>query len=279
MVKVFTSVKDIDYGSYKWIDARFSLKNPNEGQKKYAGSHVKNAVHWDLNKDMSNLQEPGGRQPLPRKEELIKLFERSGLELEDAIIVYDDGGSPFATRAWWILQYAGFKNVFILLEGFEAIKAAGIPVDNTPPQIERTTVLPNWNESIYASRKYVEETVSGKRDNSLIDARAAERYRGDIEPLDRIAGHIPGALNFDWEQLKENDVFRLDQALQEKLGELVDDKKEVTVYCGSGVTATPLYAILAHHGYDNIRLYAGSYSDWISKEDAPVEIGSGSEQS
>ncbi|AOV07964.1 sulfurtransferase [Sporosarcina ureilytica] len=272
MSYVFISIKDIESANYKWIDARFSLKDPGEGKRKYEEAHVKNAVHWDLNDDLSNLHEPGGRQPLPRKDELVELFESSGLELDDKIIVYDDGGSPFATRAWWILQYAGFKHAYILLEGFEEVKAAGIPIDSDKPQVERTTVTPNWNESIYASRQYVEETVEGERDNTLIDARAAIRYRGETEPLDRIAGHIPGALNFDWEQLKENNVYRLDKQLQEQLGEIVDDKKEVTVYCGSGVTATPLYAMLAHHGYDNIRLYVGSYSDWVSKEDAPVGV-------
>lgn len=271
MTNVFIGIKDLEDKAYKWIDARFSLKDAELGKKKYEESHVENAIHWDLNDDLSDLSKEGGRQPMPNKEALVELFQASGLMLEDPIIVYDDGGSPFATRAWWFLQYAGFKNASILLEGFEEIKQAGIPVTAATSQPVRTTVEPIWNESIYASRDFVEKTVSGEINNTLIDARAANRYLGETEPLDRIAGHIPGALNFDWEQLKKDGKYYFDDTIKNKLAEMVKTTEETTVYCGSGVTASPLYAMLAHYGYDNIRLYVGSYSDWVSKEDAPVE--------
>lgn len=273
MKKVFVSLKDIDPENYKWIDARFSLKDAELGKEKYQESHVVNAVHWDLNDDLSDLRKSGGRQPMPDKETLVELFQSTGLSIDDSIIVYDNGGSPFATRAWWFLQYAGFKNAFILLEGFDDIKQAGIAVSTTIPQPKRSSVQPRWNESIYASRDFVEEIVSGEIESTLIDARAANRYRGEIEPLDRIAGHIPGALNFDWEQLKKDGQYHFDEAIQNKLAEIADSTKEITVYCGSGVTASPLYAMLAHYGYDNMRLYVGSYSDWVSKENAQVEQG------
>lgn len=273
MKKVFISIKDIEPEAYKWIDARFSLKDAELGKKKYRESHVVNAVHWDLNDDLSDLGKQGGRQPMPDKEALVELFQASGLTLEDAIIVYDDGGNPFATRAWWFLQYAGFENAFILLEGFEEIKQAGIPVTPAIPQPKRSSVIQRWNESIYASRDFVEKTVSGGIDSTLIDARAANRYRGEIEPLDRVAGHIPGAFNFDWEQLKKEGHFQFDETIQNKLAEIANTTEEVTVYCGSGVTASPLYAMLIHYGYDNVRLYVGSYSDWVSKENAQIEQG------
>lgn len=273
MKKVFLSIKDIDPQAYKWIDARFSLKDIEVGKKKYLEAHVENAVHWDLNDDLSDLGKEAGRQPMPDKETLVELFQSTGLSIDDSIIVYDDGGSPFAARAWWFLQYAGFNNAFILLEGFDDIKQTGIPVNAKVPQPKRSAVHPRWNDSIYASRDFVEKTVSGEIDSILIDARAANRYRGESEPLDRIAGHIPGALNFDWEKLRKDGRFRLDETIQNKLAEIVDPTKEATVYCGSGVTASPLYAILAHYGYDNVRLYVGSYSDWVSKENAQIEQG------
>lgn len=266
-------MNELEYKSYKWIDARFSLKDSNEGKHKYESEHVVDAVHWDLNEDLSDMTKSDGRQPMPDKDALIELFRASGLSLEDSIIVYDDGGSPFATRAWWFLQYAGFKNAYIAIEGFKEIKASGIPVDNKIPTPKSSSVVPEWNESIYASRNYVEQTVSGEVENILIDARAANRYRGETEPLDKIAGHIPGALNFDWEQLKSEGVYQFDASIQEKLASLTDESNEVTVYCGSGVTASPLYAMLTHYGYENIRLYIGSYSDWVSKEGAQVEQG------
>ncbi|QUW22151.1 sulfurtransferase [Sporosarcina sp. Marseille-Q4063] len=273
MSNVFVSIKDIDTSEVKWIDARFSLADANEGKRFYKESHVSGAMHWDLNDDLSDLTKRDGRQPMPSKESLVELFRRSGLNIEDTILVYDDGGSPFATRAWWFLQYAGFENASVVVEGFEEIKESSVPVDNETPIPKKTAVNPNWNESIYASREFVEETVAGRTSNLLVDARAANRYRGEIEPLDRVAGHIPGAFNFDWEQLKSDGKFQFDQSIKEKLSDLADSNQKVTVYCGSGVTASPLYAMLSHYGYENIRLYVGSYSDWVSKEDAQVEKG------
>jgi thiosulfate/3-mercaptopyruvate sulfurtransferase len=270
--EVFVSIKNIDTSEIKWIDARFFLADANEGKRLYKESHVSEAVHWDLNNDLSDLTRKDGRQPMPSKESLIELFRSSGLNIEDRILVYDDGGSPFATRAWWFLQYAGFENASIVVEGFEEIKESGIPVDNETPIPKKSSVNPIWNESIYASREFVEDTVAGGTGNLLVDARAANRYRGDVEPLDRVAGHIPGAFNFDWEQMKSDGKFQFDESIKEKLSDLTDNQK-VTVYCGSGVTASPLYAMLSHYGHEDIRLYVGSYSDWVSKEDARVEKG------
>lgn len=271
MTTVFVSVKDIEHEAYKWIDARFSLKSAEKGKQDYGESHVLNAVHWDLNDDLSDMGKTNGRHPMPEKAALVELFESSGLRLEDSILVYDDGGNPFATRAWWMLQYAGFNNAFILREGFAAIKEAGIPTTSKNSEPPRTAVNPKWNEDIYASRDFVEKIVSGEITSTLIDARAEQRYKGESEPLDRVAGHIPSAINFDWEQLKGDGQYRFDETIQQQLAEVVKDGKEITVYCGSGVTASPLYAMLTHYGYDQVRLYVGSYSDWVSKEDAPVE--------
>lgn len=271
MTKVFVSTKDVNYSDYKWIDARFSLADVQAGFNDYKEGHVVGAIHWDLNEDLSASKETGGRHPLPEKEQLIELFSASGLSLDDAIIIYDDGGSPFATRAWWILQYAGFTNASIALEGVQKMQEYGIPMDTQIPQPEKATISPNWNETIYANREDVEEIVQSDESNLLLDARAANRYRGETEPMDKIAGHIPGALNFDWEQLKENNEFEFNESIKAQLDDVINSAETVTVYCGSGVTATPIYAALKHFGYDNIRLYVGSYSDWISKEGAKIE--------
>lgn len=271
MAKVFVSVKDIDFDETKWIDARFSLQDAEEGQRKYEESHVTGAIYWNLDRDLSDMKKSQGRHPIPAKEALIELFRNSGLSLDDQLVVYDDGGSPFAARAWWLLQYAGFKNSFIAHEGFGKIKEAGVPMDNETPQPLRTSVSPEWDEKIYAPRQFVEDTVAGETASILLDARSVERYRGETEPLDPIAGRIPGALNFDWERLKKEGVFNLNEAVKEQLHDVVNPAEEVTVYCGSGVTAAPLYAMLKHNGYESTRLYVGSYSDWISKEGVKVE--------
>lgn len=258
---------------YKWIDTRFSLQNPHEGRRHYETSHMAGAVYWDLEHDLSDMTKQYGRHPMPEKDALKMLFSTSGLELEDCIVIYDDGGSPFAARAWWLLQYAGFTNAVIALEGYQEIKEMGFPVETDIPVPTSTSVSPNWNETLYATREFVEDTVEGKTASLLLDARSAERHRGDYEPIDPIAGRIPGALNFDWEQLKVNGQYRMDESVKHELNTIVNPTEEVTVYCGSGVTAAPLYAMLVHNGYDNVHLYVGSYSDWISKEGAEVEKG------
>ncbi|MFJ7933493.1 sulfurtransferase [Sporosarcina sp. NPDC096371] len=271
MGNVFVSVKDIDFGETKWIDTRFSLQDVHEGQRKYEQSHVTGAVYWDLEQDMSDMTKTAGRHPMPEKEALTNLFRKSGLSIGDHIVIYDDGGSPFAARAWWLLQYAGFTNAVIAVEGFGAITQAGIPIDSVASVPVLTSMSPEWDEGIYASRQLVEETVAGNTAGILLDARAAERYRGEKEPIDPIAGRIPGALNFDWEQLKKGGIFDLDGSVKSQLAQVADPSEEVTVYCGSGVTAAPLYAMLKHNGFDSVRLYVGSYSDWISQKDAKVE--------
>lgn len=274
MSEVFKSIKQVDGKEVKWIDARFSLQDKNAGRKSFEEGHIKGAIHWDLEEDLSDMAKKTGRHPLPEKSALTSLFRKSGLELDDRILIYDDGGSPFAARAWWILQYGGFKNSFILQEGFGELSALGVPVSkNVDVPEPSNNVVPVWDETIFAPREFVEKTVEGTTGNMLLDARSAERYRGEVEPIDPIAGRIPGALNFDWEQLKKDGSFNLNNKVGEQLSQIVKHDEEVVVYCGSGVTAAPLFAMLKQNGYEHVKLYVGSYSDWISREVVEVEKG------
>ncbi|MBK3494948.1 sulfurtransferase [Viridibacillus sp. YIM B01967] len=263
MGNVFISVKDLDINNTIWIDARFNLQNAKEGRRTYEQEHVKGAVYWDLEQDLSDMTKTAGRHPMPEKAQLQALYERSGLHYDpDKIIaVYDQGGSPFATRAWWMLQYGGFKNVKIVKEGHEAIKEAGVPLQAGNEEVTPSTLTVQWQDDLYVNREGVKEIVDGKVKKVLLDARANARYLGEIEPLDKVAGHIPGARNFDWEQLKENGVL----TVSEKLHDVVQKDEQIVVYCGSGVTASPIYAILKEDGYPNVQLYTGSYSDWITE--------------
>lgn len=272
-MKVFKSLVESNRDmSYKWIDTRFSLTDPKEGSHHYRNSHIVDAIHWDLEKDLSDMQKSGGRHPLPDRAALTELFRKSGLHLDDEIVLYDNGGEPFAARAWWILQYGGFKNVSIALEGFEELVRLGFPTDAKKVHPERSLVEPKWNSTILASKTDVKNLIETNQD-VLLDARAAIRYRGEHEPLDAIAGHIPGARNFDWAQLTEHGRFELSGKGVRDLVKMADPQQPITVYCGSGVTAAPLYAMLTEKGYSNVRLYAGSYSDWIEGGDLPIETG------
>lgn len=266
MGNVFISIKDIDVNNSIWIDTRFNLQNSEEGRSLYNREHVKGAVYWDLEKDLSDMTKNEGRHPMPEKAQLQALFERSGLQndTDKTIVVYDQGASPFATRAWWMLQYGGFTNAKVVKEGYTAIKEAGITVETGEEVVTSTKLEPQWQDDLYVNRSAVKEIVDGKVNKVLLDARAEARYLGEIEPMDKVAGHIPGARNFDWEQLKENGVLTTNQ----KLNDVVRQDEQIVVYCGSGVTASPLYAILKEDGYSNVQLYTGSYSDWIT-EHAP----------
>ncbi|WP_236717692.1 sulfurtransferase [Rummeliibacillus stabekisii] len=262
MGEVFLSVKDIPLDSqenYKWIDARFNLQNSAEGSTVYQKQHIAEAVFWDLEKDLSDMEQHAGRHPMPTKDKLQALFERNGLQMDDSILVYDQGGTPFAARAWWLLKYGGFQKVQIVQEGYNALVNEGFKTSNDLPVVQQTSLNLKWQEHLYADRIAVKEIVDGHVDRTLLDARSNARYKGDIEPIDKIAGHIPGAINYDWEQLLQDGKL----CPNESLLELVSKKEPITVYCGSGVTAAPLFAMLKEMAYEDIQLYTGSYSDWI----------------
>ncbi|MCM3610982.1 sulfurtransferase [Planococcus sp. MERTA32b] len=268
-MKVFIETLDTD--KYRWIDTRYELGSPDAGKNLYEQEHIKGAIYWDLEKDMSDMASEGGRHPMPSHQQLENLVQRSGLSPMDDIIVYDQGGSPFAARAWWLLKYSGFENVYISQLGYTELKEKGAAVSADVPQVASSDYSPVFNSEIYADRQYVKNVIKGEELGILLDARSPERYAGIEEPLDRIAGRIPGAHNFDWSQLVNNGKLDTDV----DFSSVVQQHEPVVVYCGSGVTAAPLYAMLAEKGYDSLRLYTGSYSDWIADPENEVEIDRG----
>ncbi|RNF40464.1 sulfurtransferase [Planococcus salinus] len=265
-MKVFIETTDTE--NYRWIDARYDLGNPKVGRELYETEHVKGAVFWDLGQDLSDMSSAEGRHPMPSKEQLTELFRQSGLDRDDSIVVYDQGGSAYAARAWWLLKYAGFENVYIDRNGFEQLKNQGIDTDNEIPKYPRSEITPEFNEAIYATQEDVKSVINGKDLGVLLDARSAERYAGKNEPIDPVAGRIPGAKNYDWAQLVENGKVQPDS----DLSSVVQPNEPAIVYCGSGVSAAGLFAVLTETGHDQIRLYTGSFSDWISNKDNVVEI-------
>lgn len=267
-MKVFIDTNDTQ--QYRWIDARFDLKDPSAGERQYAESHVKGAVFWDLEKHLSDMGAEGGRHPMLSKEKLAELIHASGLDPEDSVVVYDQGGAPFAARAWWLLKYAGFKNVFISKRGFEALKADGIEVAADVPEFPRTDCALSFDDSLYADQSYVKDIIEGDELGVLVDARSAKRYAGIEEPIDPVAGRIPGARNFDWEKLVSNHQFKENT----DFSDVLQKQEPAVVYCGSGVSAAALFAALAEAGHESLRLYVGSFSDWISDSSNVVEIDS-----
>lgn len=268
-MKVF--IETLDTENYRWIDVRYELGQPEAGKQLYEQEHIKGSVYWDLEKDLSDMAPGAGRHPMPSDSQLQELVRKSGLVAEDKIVVYDQGGAPYAARAWWVLKYCGFDNVYISNSGFAELKEKGAEVTDETPQVQASEVVLNFDTSIYADREYVKNIIKGEELGILLDARSPERFAGTEEPIDSVPGRIPGAHNFDWSQLIRKGKFDTDP----DFSAVAQPHEPVVVYCGSGVTAAPLYAMLAEKGHDSLRLYTGSYSDWITDAENEVEIDRG----
>ncbi|WP_144511387.1 sulfurtransferase [Bacillus sp. FJAT-22090] len=266
MTNVFVDWKEVQPEAVRFIDTRFNLGNPNAGRQMYDEGHLEGAIYWDLEKDLSDMTSNKGRHPMISKEKMTSLIQQAGLQLDDSIVIYDQGASPFSLRAYFLLEWAGFTNMLVLREGYEEVKNL-YRIEKEEPFIPSTKTVANWKDAIYVDVKDVKKIVEGESVGQLVDARAAFRYKGESEPIDPVAGHIPSAINFDWEQLKKDGKFLDKKQLEQQLSYLSDKSKPVIAYCGSGVTAAPLYASLKEAGYQHVKLYVGSYSDWIRENE------------
>ena len=247
------------------VDCRFSLADPQLGRSQYQDSHIKGALYLDLNQDLSGVvEEHGGRHPLPNPERLGNKLADIGVNFQKTLVVaYDDSRFAFAARLWWLLRYMGHENVAVLDGGFSGWRKAGYPVTDEMPTLQPGTFIPqiqpNWVVDI--------NTVKEKKDLSgvmLVDSREKERYQGLHEPIDPIAGHIPGAVNYPWQDVSDPQGYLKSATEQQQRWAEVAQADKIIVYCGSGVTACVNLLSLEIAGLDNGQLYAGSWSDWCS---------------
>ena len=251
------------------IDCRFSLKDSSYGEKAYQNSHIPEAVYFDLEQDLSGpVERHGGRHPLPNIQNLITKLEVKGISNKKPVVIYDDADGCFAARCWWLLTYLGHEQVFILDGGFESWRKNGYPVTSRRTVKAKTKFIYSLKEEMLASYEEV-KLRSQDQKAILLDSRAQERYLGIVEPMDRVAGHIPNAINYDWSEGLGDGQWKSIEQQKQRFSSL-DKEKEVIVYCGSGVTATPNVLTLLESGFKQVKLYAGSYSDWVSYPDNPV---------
>ena len=256
------------------VDCRFDLSEPNLGKVRYKENHIPGAFYFDLKKQLSSpVSKHGGRHPLPEPNQFKKEIEKAGIDNAKTVITYDEGGGQYASRFWWLMKYIGHKEIYLLNEGFNGWKQAGYPVTKEIPKAAPVKYEINLQKDMLASYEEVKEIVENTTKKSvLIDSRASERYLGKVEPIDKIPGHIPGAINKVWLESLHEGSFKNKKEQEERFSEINKDEP-VVVYCGSGVTATPNYAALKMAGYTDVKLYAGGYSDWISYEDSKIEKG------
>jgi thiosulfate/3-mercaptopyruvate sulfurtransferase len=256
------------------VDARFALGQPDAGMGAYRAGHVPGAVFLDLERDLSSPVRPdkkGGRHPLPDPDVLAAKLGALGIGDDHLVIAYDDpstGQGFYAAHLWWLLRYLGHDRVAVLDGGLPAWTNAGGRLEIDVPEHPRLIFTPRVRNEMIVNADFV---ASRDSSTALIDSRAAARYRGEVEPIDPKAGHIPGAINRDWSAgIGPDGRWKSGDEQRARFDGL---ERDLIVYCGSGVSAIGNLLALEIAGRTNVRLYAGSWSDWISESSRPVAIG------
>jgi len=251
------------------IDCRFSLQDPSYGDKAYEEAHIPNAIMVNLDRDLAGEKgEHDGRHPLPNMYEFATAMENLGISNSTTVLIYDDGDLAAPSRLWWMLKYIGIDKVYLLEGGLKQWILEGGEISKTPYNGRgKGKIVVKLLENMKCSMNAVKESMSDSN-TIIIDSRAKERYLGLMEPIDKKAGHIPGAKNYDWTQnFKEGKVLSINE-LEERF-KAIKDYKNIIVHCGSGVTGCANVLILDEIGIPS-KLYVGSWSDWSSYEDNPV---------
>lgn len=249
------------------LDARARLNDADAGYKLWRHSHIPGAHHADMDRDLATTpSNEEGRHPLPDKEAFTARLQAWGITPKHQVVIYDDtGGQIAAARTWWMLNWAGHPSAHVLNGGWQAWQNADQPIETKEPPITPSNWQPEFDDSLIAS---VEDVAQGNAD--LLDARAAERYRGDNEPIDPVAGHIPGARNVPGASLLDaGKMFLPPGQLQQQL----PDSDNAIAYCGSGISACQLILAYASLERPLPRLYPGSWSAWSRDPERPVATG------
>ena len=265
-----TELERLSAPELRIIDVRASLTDPQAGRRLYGAGHLPGAVFLSLEGDLSGeAREHGGRHPLPDMFTFAETLRTHGVGDASDVVVYDDSGGMFAARLWWLLRYAGFDGARVLDGGFSAWTEAGLPVVRDVPSYAPVPLTLRLRPEMVASMAEVQAKL-GDAGVTLIDARSPERYRGEVEPLDKKAGHIPGAINKPFTENLERGHFKSPEALSARFAEAAG---EVILYCGSGVSAAHNALALEEAGIRGVKLYVGSWSDWSSHDENPVATG------
>lgn len=258
------------------VDVRHDLAQPERwGEAMYHQSHIPGARFVHLDRDLSAERSgTNGRHPLPSREACEALFSRLGIDADCMVVVYDQGSGMFASRLWWMLRWLGHESVAVLDGGFEKWLREGRAVD---------AELPVRRPASFSARHVgplvlVDDLLVGTEANALtlVDARAPERFRGEVEPMDPVAGHIPGARNrYYADNLVPGGTFKPADMLREEFAQLLGTTPldQIVHYCGSGVTACHNLLAMEAAGLPGTGIYAGSWSEWCSDSARPVAVG------
>ena len=262
------------------LDCRFSLLDPNVGEQAYLRSHLPGAAYAHLERDLSDMGPHGeGRHPWPQADVLVSKLRSWGIDAHSQVIAYDDADGAYAARLWFLLRMLGHEKVAVLDGGWARWTALGLPVSSAPAtssaqfrsQYDAKQLA--FDTSRLLGSAAVEDHLQAG--GMLVDARAPTRFRGDEEPLDRVAGHVPGAINRHYALNLIDGRFKSPMQLADEyralLGERAPDR--VVLMCGSGVTACHNLLAMERAGLRGAKLYIGSWSGWISDPARPIATG------
>lgn len=266
----------LDHPGWVVIDCRFSLADPAAGERAYREGHIPGARYAHLDRDLAAPVTPvSGRHPLPAPEWLAVKLGVWGVAADSQVVVYDDAGGAFAARLWWLLRWLGHAAVAVLDGGLPRWRREGRPVTDALPQVAAVTFTPRTalGQAVTVERLQ-RELAAGE--GVVLDARAPARFRGEVEPIDPVAGHVPGARNRPLQDnLDGQACFLAAGELRRQFHQVLGATRpeQVVHMCGSGVTACHNLLAMEHAGLPGSRLYAGSWSEWIRDPARPVARG------
>jgi len=268
--------RELDRGGCVVVDCRFTLTDPPAGRAAYERGHIPGARYAHLDDDLARHPRAGeGRHPLPDAERFAATLGSWGIDRDTAVVAYDEGSGAIAARLWWLLGWLGHARRAVLDGGFAAWQQAGLPIEQSTPPVHprRYEAGRPQRDEVVATEDIADDQAAG---GLLVDARAAPRYRGEQEPIDPKAGHVPGARNRPFSaNVTPAGRFRPPAELRAELTELLGGRgaDRLVSMCGSGVTACHLLLAMDVAGLPGGRLYAGSWSEWIRDPARPIKTG------
>ena len=264
----------LDDPNYVVIDCRFDLGDPDAGRRAYEAAHIPGAIFLDLDRDLAGpIMEGTGRHPLPDPDVLAGRLGELGISESHRVVVYDAGPGAIAARAWWVFRWLGHDAVYLLDGGLGNWESLGLPMESYAKRRSATKFRPRCRNDCVLSTDELVANMSTIAKYKLLDARDAARFRGEVEPIDPVAGHIPGTTNLPFADFVREDGTWLPLAqrarlLEKRIGE--DRGVDWSVMCGSGVTACHLVITGLEAGFREPRLYVGSWSEWIRDTGRPI---------
>lgn len=276
LVDTATLAAHLDDPHWVVVDCRFILTDPDAGRRSYAVGHIPGARYAHLDADLAGpITATSGRHPLPDPDTLARKLGAWGIGNDTQVVVYDDSFGSIAARLWWLLRWLGHEQVALLDGGIPKWKREGRAITDQVVTVTPTRFVPRVNDALRVDAAMVERirTQPGSR---LIDVRAEERFSGEREMLDRVAGHVPGARNLPFDDNLDNPgTYLAPETLRALYADVLGDAApaDTVVMCGSGVTACHTLLALEHAGLSGARLYAGSWSEWIRDPARPVATG------